>query len=741
MAFRSSSRAPVASALILCFCTLLLLGVHGGSSRLYIVYLGDVKHGHPNDVIASHHDILSNVLGSKEESLASMIHNYKHGFSGFAAMLTEDQAKQLAEFPEVISVQPSETYTTATTRSWDFLGLDYQMPNGLLHKSNYGEDIIIGVIDTGIWPESRSFSAKGYGPVPSRWKGTCQVGQGWDRNNCSRKIVGARFYTAGVDEEILKAEYLSPRDYDGHGTHTASTAAGSVVEAASFHGLAAGVARGGAPRARIAVYKSLWATAGGGAVGSTATVLAAIDDAIHDGVDVLSLSLIILEENSFGALHAVQKGITVVYAAGNFGPTPQLVRNTAPWVITVAASKIDRSFPIVITLGNKNQIVGQSLYYEGKNSSGSSFRLLADGGLCTADALNGTDVRGQIVLCVSFMVSPLELFAVALKNVLDAGGSGLIFVQHSMDILDLTANCKGIACVLVDFATWSQISKYMLDTSSPVAKIEPARTVTGEEAMVPKVAAFSSRGPSIEYPEFIKPDIAAPGANILAAKRDSYAVLSGTSMATPHVAGIVALLKALHPDWSPAAIKSAIITTASVTDGRGMPIMAQGLSRKIADPFDYGGGHINPNAAAEPGLIYDIDPNDYNHFFGCTIKTTVSCNTSSVPGYLLNLPSISVPNLRYPITISRTVTNVGEVNAVYHAEIQGPPGVKVQVEPSILMFNAANKVITFHVKLSPMWRLQGDYTFGSLTWHNEQKTVRIPMAARITIHDFYADVA
>ncbi|XP_062223635.1 subtilisin-like protease SBT3.8 [Phragmites australis] len=739
MGFYSSSRGLVPSALLLCFC-MLLLGVDGGSRRLYIVYLGDVKHGHPNDVIASHHDMLTAVLGSKDDSLASMVHNYKHGFSGFAAMLTKDQAEQLAEFPEVISVQRSRRYTTATTRSWDFLGLNYQMPSELLRGGRYGEDVIIGVIDTGIWPESRSFSDEGYGPVPSRWKGVCQVGEGWGSNNCSRKIIGARFYSAGLDEEDIKIDYLSPRDKNGHGTHTASTAAGSVVEAASFHGLAAGVARGGAPRARIAVYKSLWTSAAGGSVGNTASVLAAIDDAIHDGVDVLSLSLSGVE-NSFGALHAVQKGISVVYSAGNNGPTPQVVWNTAPWVITVAASKIDRSFPTVITLGNHQEIVGQSLYYGGKNSSINSFKLLAFGGLCTASALNGTDVRGKIVMCSSLRPSWLAPFLTALENVRDGGGSGLIFAEYTTDLIGETADCKGIACVLVDLDTANQIKKYMGDARSPVAKIEPARTVTGEEALTPKVAEFSSRGPSIHYPEVIKPDIAAPGVSILAAERDAYVFKSGTSMAAPHVAGVVALLKALRPNWSPAALKSAIMTTASVTDERGMPILAQGLPQKIADPFDYGGGHINPNRAAEPGLIYDIDPSDYNKFFGCTIKKSVRCNETMLPGYHLNLPSISVPDLRRPTTISRTVTNVGEVDTVYHAAIESPPGVKMDVEPSVLVFNAVNKAITFQVKLSPMWRLQGDYTFGSLTWHNGQKTVRIPIAVRMTIRDFYADVA
>ena len=182
----------------------------------------------------------------------------------------------------------------------------------------------------------------------------CQVGQGWDLNNCSRKIIGARFYSAGQNEENLKRDFLSPRDKGGHGTHTASTAAGSVVDGVSFHGLGAGAARGGAPRARIAVYKSMWGPRGSA---STMDILAAIDDAIHDGVDVLSLSLGALgNADSFGTLHAVQKGIAVVYAAGNDGPSPQTLENTSPWVITVAASKIDRSFPTVITLGNKQQI-------------------------------------------------------------------------------------------------------------------------------------------------------------------------------------------------------------------------------------------------------------------------------------------------------------------------------------------------------------------------------------------------
>jgi hypothetical protein len=449
---------------------MLLCRVHGGTSRkLYIVYLGDVKHGHPDHVVASHHDMLTTLLGSKEESSASVVYNYKHGFSGFAAMLTPEQAEQLAEFPEVISVEPSKTHTAATTRSWDFLGLNHQLPaSGLLHGSNHGEDVIIGVVDTGIWPESRSFSDEGYPPIPSRWKGKCQLGPDWGMSNCSRKIIGARYYDAGISDEVLKTDSLSPRDHSGHGTHCASTAAGSAVQAASFHGLAKGVARGGASRARIAVYKSLW----GAGTGNSATVLAAIDHAIHDGVDVLSLSLT-APENSFGVLHAVQKGITVVYAGGNDGPRPQTIANTSPWVITVAASKVDRSFPTAITLGNKQHIVGQSLYYQTKNSSSkSTFTSLLGLAPCSMDVLNGTDVRGKTVFCFPRRtndkdeLTPSTIFAQASQYIVEGGGSGLIFAQYTTDLLSMTAdNCQGIACVLVDLDTGNKIVKYIIGTT------------------------------------------------------------------------------------------------------------------------------------------------------------------------------------------------------------------------------------------------------------------------------------
>ncbi|KAG6517089.1 hypothetical protein ZIOFF_020469 [Zingiber officinale] len=500
----------------------------GSSSQLYIVYLGERKHENPEDVTDSHVDMLTCLLGSKKDAMTSIVYSYRHGFSGFAAMLTEAQVKQLAESPDVICVEPNRNYELQTTRSWDFLGLQYDHPTELLEKSNYGDDIIIGIIDTGIWPESKSFDDDGYGPIPSRWKGVCQVGDAFGPANCNRKIIGARYYTTRIDPAQLKMDYISPRDFNGHGTLTASVAAGSIVHGANFHGLAAGVARGGAPRARLAVYKAVWGTGRGNGATNSIVILAAVDDAIHDGVDVLSLSLGLLQDNSFGVLHAVAKGLTVVYAAGNSGPTPQTVVNTAPWVITVAASTIDRAI------------------------------------------------------------------------------------------------------------------------------LTPIRVAT----------------------------------NV-----NSY----------------------------------------------GMPIQAESLESlplKIADPFDFGGGQIDPNKASDPGLVYDIDPQEYYKFFKCTEGEFSICDQELELVYNLNLPSICVPDLIDAKTVGRTVTNVGKVDAVYKVSIESPPGVKMTVAPSTLVFDAGAKVQSFKVTFMAVHKLQGNYVFGSLTWSDgEGHAVRIPIAVRVVIQE------
>ncbi|XP_037445744.1 subtilisin-like protease SBT3.9 isoform X2 [Triticum dicoccoides] len=788
------------------------------SSKLYIVYLGEKEHDDPSMITASHHDMLTSVFGSKDEAKKSMVYSYKHGFSGFAATLTETQAEILAEFPEVVRVKLNTYHKPHTTQSWDFLGLDYDGPQqqeGLLQRAKYGENIIIGVIDSGIWPESRSFDDTGYSPVPARWRGVCQIGHAWNATSCNRKIIGARWYSGGISADVLKMDYNSPRDLTGHGTHVASTIAGSQVWNVSHRGggLGVGIARGGAPRSRLAIYKVCWID------GSCpeAAILAAIDDAIKDGVDVLSLSLGGSPgEEIFQTLHAVLQGISVVFAGGNGGPVPQMVLNVVPWVMTVAASTIDRSFPTQVTLGNNEKLVswfydhhyqrmiyldlnqafffiistqpqivgghsglippgakphsglilhkegnygactnsgllytlklgrqskpfkdpithrhihkgssfllvreltqreimilrgtkvnkenltiesvqkqlslnseGQSLHYNASVIS-NDFKALVHARSCDMETLASSNVTGKIVLCYApeeaFLTSPRVALRNAINRTLEAGAKGLIFAQYSVNNVNSVATCHNIMpCVLVDFEVAHRIASYWDMTGSPVVKVSPTMSAVGNEVLSPRVASFSSRGPSLAFSAILKPDIAAPGVNILAAVRGTYVLLSGTSMACPHVSAVTALLKSVHPNWSPAMIKSAIITTASVTDRFGMPIQAEGVPRKLADPFDFGGGQIDPDRADDPGLVYDVDAKEYNKFFNCTLGLLDGCESYQLN---LNLPSIAVPNLKDNVTVSRTVTNVGPVEATYRVVVEAPAGVAVII-PFIYFF-------------------------------------------------------
>uniref|UniRef100_J3LVB8 Peptidase S8/S53 domain-containing protein n=1 Tax=Oryza brachyantha TaxID=4533 RepID=J3LVB8_ORYBR len=204
----------------------------------------------------------------------------------------------------------------------------------------------------------------------------------------------------------------------------------------------------------------------------------------------------------------------------------------------------------------------------------------------------------------------------AIKLLKEAGAKGIIFATYARDGLDILEDCGSMPCVLVDFEVAQQIKQSADENTALLVKVAAARTSIGDEVFAPKISTFSSRGPSPLWPDFLKPDVAAPGSNILAAVEDSYKFFSGTSMACPHVSGVAALLKAFHPDWSPAIIKSALVTTA-INDRSGLPILADGLPQKIADPFDYGGGFIDPNRAIDPGLAYDVDLEHYNSFLEC----------------------------------------------------------------------------------------------------------------------------
>ncbi|GMP35356.1 hypothetical protein CsSME_00007826 [Camellia sinensis var. sinensis] len=568
-----------------------------------------------------------------------------------------------------------------------------------------------------------------------------------------KKLIGARWFIEGLRDQMKipinttnNIEFLSPRDKIGHGTHTASTAAGVFVEKANYKGLAWGVARGGAPRARLAIYKACWAIGTGRC--TDADILKAFDKAIEDGVDILSVSIGIeiplfsyvdrRDSIAIGSFHATTKGITVVSSGGNDGPFSQTIVNTAPWLITVAVTTIDRDFPTAITFGNNHTLMGQSrsrgkhkhkhrftgLVYSERMASDSTDDS-AKG--CHLGSLNTTLAAGKFVLC--FSLPNQQNMVSASRAVKNAGGTGLVYAQFDDNLLD---SCDVIPCIRVDYEAATRNLTYIRKTRNPTVKLSFPRTVIGE-TMSPRVAYFSSRGPSSMSPAVLKPDVAAPGVSILAAyppmgtKHGSgYAFLSGTSMACPHVTGIVALIKSAHPDWSPAAIRSALVTTASQKGTDGMDITEMGPTLKKADPFDIGGGHVNPNRAINPGLIYNISKQDYIQFM-CAMgysnisisrltKTTTNCMKSNHFLLNLNLPSITIPNLKRTVTVLRIVSNVGDINSEYKVQVEAPYGVQMVVEPQILRFNSTIRALPFKVTFFSTRKMHGDYRFGSLVW-------------------------
>ncbi|PHU23563.1 Subtilisin-like protease SBT3.3 [Capsicum chinense] len=619
------------------------------------------------------------------------------------------------------------------------------------HKANEEEkrDVFI-MLQRRVWPESEAFNDKDLGPIPSKWKGHCQSSADFDpAKACNRKLIGAKYFLKGLEAEVgrpiikdpsfLQNEFASPRDENSHGTHTSSTAGGSFAPNASYHGLAYGTVRGGAPKARIAMYKVCWnwPTSGGC---DFADIIKAIDEAIHDGVDILSLSLgtntpqyadVDMRSVGFPTFHAVMNGITVVCYGGNDGPIPQTVEDTSPWLITLAASTIDRSFPTLITLGNNRTFAGQSLYI-GKETGFISIvhpenTDFEDSRYCETLNTNDTWAAGKVVLC--FLVKGHETELGTAQLVVQAvGGLGLIVAKNPTSALDYYAS--DFPGIEVSSDIGAQLLDYIRYSRNPQVKLSPTRTHV-EKPVSTHIASFSSRGPNSVAPAILKPDIAAPGVNILAAVppgETPYRFNSGTSMAAPHISGIVALLKSLHPHWSPAAIKSALVTTAWQKDPHsGEPIIAEENTDKIADPFDFGGGLVNANGAKDPGLVYDMESSDYVLYYLCPMGYNTSAINSIINGCVacpikmpsildLNLPSITLPSLKKTVTVSRTVTNVGSVSSKYRAIIEPPLGITIKVKPETLIFNSSTKKVSFTLTISTTHKYTTGYYFGSLTW-------------------------
>ncbi|VAI37061.1 unnamed protein product [Triticum turgidum subsp. durum] len=351
-------------------------------------------------------------------------------------------------------------------------------------KRGQASDVIVGVLDTGVWPERPSYDDAGFGPVPAGWKGKCEGGSDFNSSACNRKLIGARYFLAGYEASKgpvdTSKESRSPRDNDGHGTHTSSTAAGSAVRGADLLGYASGTAKGMAPRARVATYKVCWV---GGCFSSD--ILKGMEVAVADGVDVLSLSLgggtsdYYRDSIAVGAYSAMERGIFVSCSAGNAGPGAASLTNGAPWITTVGAGTLDRDFPAYVTLGNGNKYNGVSLYngkqlpttpvpfiYAG-NASNSSM-----GALCMTGTLIPAKVAGKIVLCDRGTNARVQKGFV----VRDAGGAGMVLANTAANGEELVADAHILPGAGVGERAGNAMRTYASSDPKPTANIVFAGT-------------------------------------------------------------------------------------------------------------------------------------------------------------------------------------------------------------------------------------------------------------------------
>lgn len=728
-------------------------------------YIVHMDKSHMPASYEDHHEWYYSSLKSIADS-AEMLYTYNSVIHGFSTRLTAEEAKSMENQPGTLSLVPETRYELHTTRTPEFLGLGES--DQLLPASTLQSDVIIGLIDTGVWPEHKSFNDVGLDPVPSNWKGECEEGTKFRSSDCNRKLIGARFFCKGyeatlgpIDESI---ESKSPRDDDGHGTHTATTAAGSATTSASLFGYASGTARGMAPHARIAAYKACWL---GGCF--TSDILAAMEKAIDDGVNVLSMSVggsisdYYMDTVAVGAFTAMRKGILVSCSAGNAGPDSGSLSNVAPWITTVGASTIDREFPAYVILGDGRNFTGSSLYsgkplpskqlsivYAGKASN------MTNGNYCMSGSLNPEVVSGKIVVCDRGGNARVQKGLVVKR----AGGLGMILANTEAYGEELVADAHFIPAASLGEKEADDIKKYILSDNKATATIGFSGTELGVKPS-PVVASFSSRGPNPITPEILKPDLIAPGVNILAGwtgkvgptgldsdtRHVSFNIISGTSMSCPHVSGLAALVKAAHPEWSPAAIKSALMTTADTAYKNGKPIIdvATGLP---STPFNHGAGHVNPIAALDPGLVYDATIDDYIGFLCALnyssdqIKHTTGQESSCYSGKIYRIGDFNYPSLSITletasengdtrelntVKYTRTLTNVG-TPATYKASVSvDTASVKVIVKPESLSFNSLNEKKSFTVTVAAKSMPSGTANFAHLMWSDGKHTVTSPI--------------
>jgi subtilisin family serine protease len=677
------------------------------------------------------------------------VYDYGVTLNGFAARLTPVEATRLATAPGVRRIWKNTIVATKTVSTPDFLGLTGPQGvwAGLGGDTHAGEGVIIGVVDSGLWPEHPSFAAlpeprPDQAVINAKWKGRCDAGDEpspADRVTCNNKVIGARWFDAAHIDRV-PGEFDSPRDFDGHGSLVASIAAGNHGVPATLAGNPVGSASGMAPAARLAIYKAIYRQSNGGTFAADVDLVAAIDQAVADGVDVINYSIdgptdTQLSPDEIAFFNAASAGVFAAAAAGNLPGDPAVV-HPSPWVTTVAAGTHDRGNAKSVTLGNGSTYTGVGAIPPALPSTalvdsanvGLAGTPAPDAELCFSGALEPAKVQGKIVLCKRGVNARTEKSA----EVARAGGVGMVLYDDPD--LGLIGDIHSVPTVHVNQAAGLAIKAYVASDPEHATASMSATFNPGTPA--PAVASFSSAGPAGPSGDLLKPDIMAPGVDIVGAFSSvggggpTFNQASGTSTATPHIAGIAALLRQQHPKWSPMVLKSALMTSAAQLDNSGEPIKR---GTDSATPFDFGAGEVTPRKSVEPGLVYDSGPEDWERY-GCAIGQAIDparcAQLGTVDASDLNSPSIAVDSLVGSQKVRRTVTNALDHSTTFHVSVSAPPGFQVAVTPPQLRL-AAGQSTSYTVTIARTTAPIGAWMNGSLTWSDGAgHEVRSPLVVR-----------
>lgn len=641
---------------------------------------------------------------------ATVDFQYQVIFNGLSIAVNPSELDQIKKAGAVKAIYPDQLQTVEMDASLDLINAP-EIWADLGGAANAGSGIYVAVIDTGIRSEHPMFAGTGFSMPASYPRGYCVTNPSDPDFQCNDKLVAARWYNPPFT--VHPDEVPSPLDINGHGSHTAGTSAGNQVTIeAGAHVPTDTVISGVAPAAYLMVYKGLFHTPDGRGSGSDSMLLAALNDSVADGADVVN--------NSWGggpgdpngspyqsSIQAMTAaGTVVVFSAGNSGPGPGTIGcpGCVEEAITVAASTTTRRYgntlDAVAPLPVDEALTGLEI------KAGSGPAITAD--LTALIEYSGAVDAANVTGCAAFPANSFDnhialvqrggcTFIVKVDNAAAAGADAVVIFNNAGDgLISMAVDGTTIPSYFTGQSNGELLRDWIVDTITSTARLNysPSRFDVTPDVL----ADFSSVGPNGD-PNVIKPDISAPGVDVLSAYSpaiggQNYTQISGTSMAAPHVTGAAALMKQLHPDWSPAQIKTALTSTAVQTE-----LLPDGLTP--AGTFHMGSGRLDLDRARQAGVVFE-KPSYGNG--ACLIH----CEWQD------------------------RIKNVSSDTATWTATVTTDEGLEVTVSPSTFTLPASlsgdYKVMANVSALTP-----GEWYFGTIVWQDssgQHPDAYLPLAVR-----------